>query len=258
MILDDLSKRSADEGLYKGLMFLARGSLGLVPGVGPVAAEILQLIVADPAQKRRDNFLMALARRIELLEKAGHVTIAELAQDERVSATILQAAQIAQRSTGERKHSALKNAATRCICDGSARSLSPIVIGVIDRLTDNHLYILNGLRQFVRPVDPNTARREFVQKYWGTTQPLTIGFVKDNKPKGDGLNPSEIVFKTVWSDLVGMGLIKEGSREGRPADRRRGLEATPSQPFVQITELAQIVLDHIENSASLADIEHGE
>lgn len=247
--MDDSLKPSPDERLYRGLMFLAKGTLGQVPGIGPVAAEILQLVVADPAQKRRDSFLVELARRVEYLEELGRVTVAELANDDRVSAAILQAAQIAQRSTGKEKQSALRNAATRCLCDSSARSLSPIVLGVVDRLTDNHLYILDGLRKFVRPVDPDTAKRGFVQKYWGTTQPLTIGYVRENKPTGEGLDPSGIVFQTVWSDLIGLGLVKEGSRDGKPADESRGVAASPALPFVQLTALAQLVLDHIEDAA---------
>lgn len=240
---------NADQGLRNVATFLAKSVASLVPG-GGIAAELITLVVGDPATRRRDQLLNDIAIRLAALEAESQSSIAELAADERVSSIVLHALQIVQRSVGEQKYEALRNATLRGTFDPSARSLTPIVLGILDRLTDNHLYILKGMSRYRSPVDPSTPATHFQMKYWGTSQPVSIGFAQENRPKGDGLDPSGIVFKTVWSDLVGLGLIQEARTEARPADPDRGSRAAPGRPTVQITQLSLLVLDHVAGDSS--------
>jgi len=241
--MEELEQAATDEKLFKLINFLGKSSLSVLPG-GSILAELLTLVIADPAGRRRDRFLTDIAARLQLLEQQGRVSLDELADDDRVSAFLLQAVQVAQRSTGEGKYEALRNAALNGTCNPDKRSLTPVVIGLLDRLTDNHIYIMTGIKHMVRPSDPRSAKTVFHQQYWGTTLPLTQGLVATLTPVPGVLDPGGEVFKVVWSDLVGLGLIQETTGSIVPDQFRREAPRFTG-PSVQITPLARLLLDHI-------------
>lgn len=187
---DDLSKPSADEGLFKVAGFLAKSTIGLMPG-GSVLAELLTLVVADPAGKRRDRFLMDLAARVE----AQQLDLKELASDERVSAIVLTAVQVAQRSTGEEKLRSLREATMRGLTHVSERDRTLLALGIVDRLTDPHIV---SLRLFARAEGEleDGAVYDFFLKHFEATP-------------SHALDPRDPFFPVIWRDLIGQGLVTE-------------------------------------------------
>jgi hypothetical protein len=193
--MDDLRTPSADEGLHKSSMFLARSVLGLIPGIGGLANEVLSLVVVDPAQRRRDAFILDIAQRLEALERAGLLTIDDLAADERVSAIILTAVQVAQRSTGQEKLNGLKAATMRGIATVAERDRATIAIGIIDRLTDPHII---GLSLFAQAEGELEA---------GAVWQFFRDHIEADPPRG--LDPSDPFFPVIWRDLIAQGLVSE-------------------------------------------------
>jgi len=244
---DNLSVASPDEGLHAVSMFLAKSGLSLLPG-GGILAELLTLVVANPATKRRDAFLMDLSRRIEDLEKQGRIDLTELARDETVSAIILQAAQIAQRSVGEAKIEALKLAAVKgAIHESSERYLSLIVLGVLDRLTEAHVKLLKTIAELARR-EASIAKQDI----------LSVGVTYQNSLDGllapqrtvtgeyyDGRIP--YINGLILSDLATIGVIESylditdlhGVDDWSTDPSRNGVDR------LRVTEVGRIVLDEI-------------
>jgi hypothetical protein len=156
---------------------------------------VLSLVVVDPAQRRRDAFILDIAQRLEALERAGLLTIDDLAADERVSAIILTAVQVAQRSTGQEKLNGLKAATMRGIATVAERDRATIAIGIIDRLTDPHII---GLSLFAQAEGELEA---------GAVWQFFRDHIEADPPRG--LDPSDPFFPVIWRDLIAQGLVSE-------------------------------------------------
>lgn len=223
--MDDLTKQSADEGLYKPGMFLARSLLGLVPGIGGVAAEMLSLVVTDPAQRRRDAFLIDIAQRVEAVERAGLLNMDELAADERVSAIILTAVQVAQRSTGQEKLKGLKAATMLGVINVAERDRATIAIGIIDRLTDLHIIGLTLFSQAEGELEEGEVYQFFGDNFAALP------------PRG--LDPGDPFFSVIWRDLVAQGLVRERTNPATLGGRGALYTVSPLGRFV-MDSIAQI------------------
>src|SRR2546428_6257956 len=96
-----------------------KAALSAIPGVGGPAAELFQLIIQLPIEKRRDAFLASLAERLFRLEAQGLKVSALKDRPEFVTA-FLQATQVALRTHEAEKLEALRNAV-----ENVARGQSP-------------------------------------------------------------------------------------------------------------------------------------
>lgn len=72
---DDLGKTSHQEHLYRVSRFLVKATAGALAPVGlnGLVVELFDLLVSDPAAKRRDRFMEGLARRLYSLEAEGRI-----------------------------------------------------------------------------------------------------------------------------------------------------------------------------------------
>lgn len=241
-----------DDGLMRVGSFLARATLGLLPG-GGTAAEIFSLVVGDPAANRRNRFLADLLSRIEALERAGHIDLAEMAADERVGATILGAVQIALRSHGQAKLLALRNATLGGTCINANRDLATMVLAIVGDLTELHLYILNEIvavaARYGRTgsfVDEGTFRHAMLQKVYGTRQSITVGFVKTAKKLPGIPDPESSQFRLILSDLFRTGLLETKVRADEFAGQPRETRS------MKVSDLGALALRQIAEGAELA------
>ncbi|RYE46269.1 MAG: hypothetical protein EOP24_16645 [Hyphomicrobiales bacterium] len=217
---DDLSNTTPDEGLTKVMTFMAKAGLGMLPG-GSVLAELVTLVVIDPAQKRRDWLLNNIVARVEDLEREGVVSLDELADDERVSAIVLTAVQAAQRSIGEQKLRDLANATMQGIASVSERDRVTISINIIDRLTEAHIVALRMFAQAEGQLE-DQAVHAFFLKHFESTPALS-------------LDPRDPFFPVLWRDLFAQGLVTETISQAFGG----------GDPFYVTSPLGRFVLDHI-------------
>ena len=140
--MNDLTKPNSEERSFKVMKFMAKSLLQLLPpGASGTATELFDLLVSDPAVKRRDRFIMDLAERLEVLAEKAVFDPASLIENDDVSAFLLHAVQIAVRSRGAEKLEVLREVAARGTIAGDDDERAPayVAMGIIDRLTDYHI-----------------------------------------------------------------------------------------------------------------------
>jgi hypothetical protein len=143
--MDNLTKLTAEEKKYKALKFLLKSAVGAVPGVGGLSNELFDLLISNPAQKKRDEFMISLAKQLDSLSQKIDIDLENLVNNDGVSAFLLQAIQIAMRSQGTKKLEALRECSARGTVapDEETRSPYHIVMNILDRLTEHHIILLH-------------------------------------------------------------------------------------------------------------------
>lgn len=105
-IRSDLKSSKGDYALSVG-----KALVGSVPGIGSAASELLSLVIAQPVNKRRDEWIIRLYEDLKELEgRIDEFRIENLKDDEQFVTIVINAIQLAIRNNNEEKLQALKNA----------------------------------------------------------------------------------------------------------------------------------------------------
>ncbi len=216
--MEDLTKPTNGEHTYRMLKFLTKSIVQfLPPGASGTASELFDLLVSDPAVKKRDRFMMDLANRLDELAENAVFDPASLIHNDDISAFLLHAVQIAVRSRGVEKLEALKEVAARgtIASDEEERAPAYVAMGIIDRLTEYHII---RLRWEVKP------RRSYTygEVKAGNFEDLHYGQPTFSDPSVLK-NPTEVFnfqgtiryvekqsvlnFRLAYADLAAMGLL---------------------------------------------------
>jgi hypothetical protein len=104
---DNLPQPGAKDATHTGV----KTGLSVIPFVGGTIAEVFNLVIAPPIEKRRDQWLENLYARLKQLEEQfEQLDIHELAKDETFISTLLQATRHAIVNHDEENLRALRNA----------------------------------------------------------------------------------------------------------------------------------------------------
>jgi hypothetical protein len=118
---------------------VVKGILSTVPWAGGTAAELLELVLAPPLSKRRDEWMETVAKRLQDVE----ANLNSLADDPAFVTTVLQATQIALRTHQEEKLEALRYAVVNSAIGAAPEDdLRAIFLNLVDAFTPTHLRIL--------------------------------------------------------------------------------------------------------------------
>jgi len=178
---------------------LTKAGLSAIPVVGGPIAELLQLVLQPPLEKRRDEWLADLAARLHELETKG-ISLESLQSNEQFISATLQATTIAMRTHQREKLQALRNALLN-IAVGQApdEALQAIFLNMIDQFTQWHVRIL---RLFQAP----TATGSMNELY----EVLERAYPE--------LKGRKEVYDVIWSDLSTRELVNirflHGSLQG--------------------------------------------
>ncbi|MCH7792485.1 MAG: hypothetical protein IID31_09430 [Planctomycetes bacterium] len=119
---------------------IAKAALGSIPLAGAAASELFAFVITSPLERRRDEWMHAVAERLGALEDRRAESLTYLQYDESFLDTVLQASQIALRTHHKEKRHALLNAITNAAMphapDESERQM---FLGMIDAFTVWHL-----------------------------------------------------------------------------------------------------------------------
>lgn len=88
---------------------LAKAGLSAVPVIGGSTAELFQLLVQPPLERRRAAWMERVAEGLKELEENG-LKLDDLKENEEFTSAVMQASQIAIRIHQQRKLEALRNA----------------------------------------------------------------------------------------------------------------------------------------------------
>ncbi len=124
---------------------LVKGALQAVPFAGGALSEVLNLFV-NPAEKRKERWLIEVSSAIERLQKEVGIVAETLEKDERFISFLFQATQIALRNHREEKIRALRHA-LEVVGKGDMpeEDIAFQFLRYVDELSVTHLTILGCL-----------------------------------------------------------------------------------------------------------------
>lgn len=167
---------------------LMKAGISAIPYVGGSIAEVIQLVLQPPIEKRRQQWLNELAARLHALEVKG-ISLESLQSNEQFISATLHATTIAMRTHQQEKLQALQNALLN-IATGQAPDeiLQSIFLNMVDVFTEWHILIL---RLFQHPVVDGTMTElyEIVEHAYPAL-----------KGRGE-------VYDTIWSELSSRELV---------------------------------------------------
>ena len=116
---------------------------GAVPYVGGAAAELFQLVVTPPLERRRQAWMESISDGLNNLEEKQKCVINELQANESFIDTIMQASHAAMRTSQEEKRRALRNAVLNAALPNPPdEARQHIFINWVESMTVWHLRML--------------------------------------------------------------------------------------------------------------------
>lgn len=133
-------KRDLEDGLH----VTTKAALATIPIIGGPAVELFSAVVTPSLEKRRIEWLNALAAGLEdLQQRVEGFSIESLTRNEVFISNVLQASQVALRNHHEEKLKALRNAVINSLTrNPPSEDQQSIFLNYIDVLTPWHLRIL--------------------------------------------------------------------------------------------------------------------
>ncbi len=122
---------------------LARAGVGSLPVIGAAATELFQKVIVPPLEKRRQEWMEAVAHGLLELEKKQKCVIDDLASNDVFIDTVMTASHAAIRNGQKEKREALKNAVLNAALPNPPdESRQQIFVGLVESLTVWHMRIL--------------------------------------------------------------------------------------------------------------------
>lgn len=260
-----LAKPDNAEEFYKFSKFITKSIAGgLAPvGLSGLATEFFDLVVSDPAVKRRDRIIVEIVNRLVQLEQSGRILLSDLEGDEEVAALLFKTVQAAMRSSGENKLLSLRNAAVRGIAEKSptGANAAQTVVSTLDRMTELHVIALSWLKNSNNhytigaiadgPVDSVACRSCF----YG--QPVTRDKASLKDPVMVWYHPQSSLyverrehdaFALAHAELVAMGLLSPiYKKRARQVERRVEYETTSEIETYEVSQLGTFVLKYLSD-----------
>lgn len=172
----------------------AKAALSAVPYIGGPVAELLQLVIQPPLERRRAEWMRAVGEKLQELEQAG-LNLEALSKNEEFVSAVMHASSMALRTHQQEKLDALRNAVLN-IATGQAPedALQHMFFRWIDSMSPLHLRMLMFFQAPTPP--PNISMGG-------------LGHVlEQNMPE---LRGKRHIYDQVWKDLHVNGLTNTDS-----------------------------------------------
>lgn len=174
-----------------------RTLLSLIPYLGGPAVELFSALVAPPLERRRQEWMEAIATALNELHESDRINIDDLREDDQFVDVLLSASQSAIRTSQDEKLEALRNAVLNsALPNPPDESLIHIFLALVDEFTEWHLRIL---KLFQNPV----AWAEANDHKFPSTNSLS-GILEDAFPE---LKGQRSFYDLIWSTLASRGLV---------------------------------------------------
>lgn len=217
----------------------ALSAVGSVPLIGPAIFEVLDYLILNPAQDRRDKFLAEVLERLQALESAGGVSLSELQESVEFQTTFIRAMRIAAREPQPEKLEFLRNAILNTAGRPSsiANDVQSALLGALERMTPTHIRMLVAM-------EPSNSSgnyyriRDIAQSAWPED-------VQYEYPPSDKYLETGDLLRSMVGEIVALGLASSSVREPE------GI-ATPGQApdSVKLSTLGRRLLELIRSPES--------
>ncbi|HXH93791.1 MAG TPA: hypothetical protein VNN25_19585 [Thermoanaerobaculia bacterium] len=190
-------------GVGDAAQAITKAAVSAVPLLGGPAAELVNAVFTPMLERRRQEWMEQVAEALRTLEDKRGIPIEELKNNEVFGDTVLQATQIALRTSQDEKRAALRNAAINAaLPTAPAQSLQQMFLSFIDVFTVWHIRIL---KLFDAP-EKNTV---LVGARWPNLMMGGMAYILENAyPKIAG---NRGFYDQVWRDLYSRGLVNTES-----------------------------------------------
>jgi hypothetical protein len=176
-------------------------ALSAIPKYGGAVAELFSFVVMPPLEKRKAEWAEKIEKRFRALEQKG-VNIRALQDDPEFVDVILQATQIALRTSVEDKKKALlnavRNSASGILTKGALRF---VFLRLIEDFTSLHLKFL------VFASSPEAFFKSIGKPYPFSGSTRGVGALSTLIESAFGMLDQPEFYKLIWSDLYAKGLI---------------------------------------------------
>ena len=169
---------------------IAKAGLAAIPVLGGPAAELFQLVIQPPLERRRAEWMAAVGERLQELQDAG-VQLEDLAENEEFITAAMHASNIALRTHQKEKLEALRNAVLNvAIGQAPDDALQHMFFRWIESLSPLHLRFL----KFFQAPAPQP----------GLSMGGLSSVLEHNMPE---LRGKRHIYDQVWKDLYSSGLV---------------------------------------------------
>lgn len=229
---DDIGQVPKEKSLGDLAYVSAKVIFSKIPLVGAPAAELLSLIVTPPLEKRRTEWLENVGAKLKELEDKKSISLDDLRDNEAFIDMVLQATQVALRTSQREKRDALKNAVMNAAqSDSPEVTLQQIFIHYVDTFTVWHIKLLELFGDppswFMR------NDRKFPNMQMGGLSHILEYAYPDLKGKRE-------LYDQIWKDLYTRGLVSTDSLHITISES--GLKAK------RLTEMGQQFMSFISES----------
>lgn len=171
-----------------------KAGLSAIPVLGGAAAELFQLVIQPPLERRRTEWMAAIGEKLQNLEDNG-LKLERLAENEEFITAAMHASNIALRTHQQEKLDALRNAVLN-VAVGQApdAALQHMFFRWIDSLSPLHLRML----KFFQAPNPQP----------GLSMGGLSSVLEHNMPE---LRGQRHIYDQVWKDLYANGLVNTDS-----------------------------------------------
>jgi len=204
-----------------------RVGLRAVPLIGGLASELFQTIIAPPLEKRREEWMEWIDKSVRELQTGRGLKVDDLLSNDAFIDTVVQATQIAMRTSHSETRAALRNAILNSALPSSIdESLQHMFIEFIDAFIIWHLKILKLF------ADPSDWYAKAGRKYPGMAPSAIYEFIEATFPE---LKGRRSFYEQVWRDLYTRGLVNSESLSSVAMDQAF-LARKPSEMGIQFLE----------------------
>ena len=182
---------------------LMRAGLGMIPLAGAPAVELLNYLVAPPLEQRRNEWFQQIGEKLKELEEKQGIPLQSLRDNRTFIDTVMQATQVAIRTSQEEKKKALRNVVINSALPASPEiTFQQLFISYIDVFTIWHIRLLD---LFNNPALWATKRNHQFPKlmFGGLSDILESAFPE--------LSGRRDLYDQIWKDLTAKGLVNTDS-----------------------------------------------
>lgn len=169
---------------------IAKVGLSSIPTVGGASAELFQLLVQPPLEKRRIMWMETVGEKLKKLEDHGF-NLETLQDNERFISTVMHASEIALKTHQKEKKAALRNVILNAAKDQTPdEAVEHMFLSFIDSMSDMHMRILRLFQAPEPPPNFSTGSLNSVLEH-----------------KIPELKGRRAIYDQFWKDLYSRGLI---------------------------------------------------
>ena len=180
----------------------ARSLLGTVPYAGAAASELLSIIIAPSLERRKTAWMEEVSEALRKLESQKKVVLEDLTDNEEFIDIVIEASNIAIRTSSIEKRQALKNALTNTALPNSIdSSLKNLFLIYIDTLTDWHIRLLHLFDDPPKYIEKNQIALRMTM---GPPSALIDSAFPD-------MSVEREMCDSIWKDLYSRGLVNTES-----------------------------------------------